>query len=228
MPYEPIDSRTPLTSSSLTVRDTSFSGRELLRLDHREHAREVRGLHAERADDLDLLETITSIGSATMPFSACVVRPICRWRPRLRRHMIELRHVVAMPSASTETWAPPPVSGMMAPVGVVLRGVHGGLGAELLRERELVVGDVDGDHARAEGGGDLDGGEPDAAAAVHGHPLARPHLRLIDEPWNDVMKRQPMLAASTKPTLSGKRTRFTSAKGTASSGRTRRRTRARA
>src|SRR5438094_179767 len=63
------------------------------------------------------LSTIRSIGSATSPCSAWVVRPIWRWRPRLRSELTEFRQVAAMPSASIDTCAPPPVRSRMAAAG---------------------------------------------------------------------------------------------------------------
>ena len=53
------------------------------------------------------------------------------------------------------------------------RGAEGG--GELERAR----GDVDRDHLRARGHGDLHGRQPDPAAAVHDHPLARCHPALL-------------------------------------------------
>src|SRR5439155_22417602 len=63
------------------------------------------------------LSTIRSIGSATSPCSAWVVRPIWRWRPRLRSELTEFRQVAAMPSASIDTCAPPRVRSRMAAAG---------------------------------------------------------------------------------------------------------------
>jgi hypothetical protein len=50
----------------------------------------------------------------------------------------------------------------------------------LFCELELVVGEVHGDHARAERVRDHDRRQPDAAAAVHGDPLAFSHPPLVD------------------------------------------------
>src|SRR5437773_4737324 len=63
------------------------------------------------------LSTIRSIGSDTSPCSAWVVRPIWRWRPRLRSELTEFRQVAAMPSASIDTCAPPRVRSRMAAAG---------------------------------------------------------------------------------------------------------------
>ena len=63
-----------------------------------------------------------------------------------------------------------------------LRDVHGGVGAEFLRLPELLVGQVDGDDVRAEGVGDVDRREADAAAAVDGHPVAGGDVHAVDQP----------------------------------------------
>ena len=42
--------------------------------------------------------------------SSSSIRPTWTWRPRLRRQRIEFAQVAALPSASSDTWAPPPVS----------------------------------------------------------------------------------------------------------------------
>ena len=70
---------------------------------------------------------------------------------------------------------------MRAAAGQLRDRVHVGdrvRGAQRPRPHQLALVDVDGDHARARGGRDHHGGEPDAAAAVHGHPLARAHARV--------------------------------------------------
>ena len=77
-----------------------------------------------------------------------------------------------MPRASTETWAPPRVRSRIAPGGVAGAGVDGGVGAEGEGVVELLLHDVDDDDAGAEGLGDEQRREADAAGAVDGEPLA--------------------------------------------------------
>ena len=64
---------------------------------------------------------------------------------------------------------------------VVFRGIDGSLCAELLRIGEFLICDVDGDHPCTQRGRNLDGGEPDTSAAVHGDPFTGMHLRLIHD-----------------------------------------------
>ena len=66
------------------------------------------------------LETMTSIGIAISPRSAPLVMPIWTCRPRRLSERIELRHVSAMPSPSTETCAPPLVISLIALAGSAL------------------------------------------------------------------------------------------------------------
>src|SRR5262249_5051700 len=149
---------------------------DLLRLDHRQHGCEVRGLHAERTDDLELLEDDHVYRERDHALLRLRGETDLEMAPALaeRQDRVEARGGNAervdgdLGAASGERHD--------GSRGVVLRGIHGGLRAELLRERELVVGDVDGDDTGAEGRGDLDGGEPDAAAPVYGDPLTCPHL----------------------------------------------------
>ena len=54
-------------------------------------------------------------------------------------------------------------------------------GAQVARQGELVVGNVDADHVGADGVGDHHRGKPDAAAAVHRDPLPGARLALVDD-----------------------------------------------
>ena len=63
-------------------------------------------------------------------------------------------------------------------VSDVAARADGHLRARPARRRQGLVGHVDADHARAQRRGDHHRRQPDAAAAVHGHPLAR--LRAAD------------------------------------------------
>ena len=99
--------------------------------------------------------------------------PTWTWRPRLRSPAIEAAQAASAPIASTLTCAPPPVSSRTsAPARAATSA------PARARRIQRVVGHVDRHDARAQPRGDHHRGEPDAAAAVHRHPLAR--LRAAD------------------------------------------------
>ena len=94
---------------------------------------------------------------------------------------MELLHVAALPSASSDTSAPRPVTSRISAGDVALvPRVDGHGGPQPLGERQHFVIDIDGDHPRLQGTGDHDRGQPHPAAAVDGDPLARPDPALRD------------------------------------------------
>ena len=113
-----------------------------------------------------------SIGSGTGPPGS---RPTWTCRPRRRRQVTESAATAGEPSASIETCAPPPVISPMAVGRAAGTRVHGRFRAELAGPRPRRGGDVDGQHARAQGRADHHRGQPHPAAAVHGQPVPGPH-----------------------------------------------------
>ena len=81
---------------------------------------------------------------------------------------IDAAHAASLPIASSETWAPPPVSSR-----IVGAERDGELGARLAGAAQRRVDDVDGDDPRARGRRDHHRRQPDPAAAVDREPLAR-------------------------------------------------------
>ena len=139
--------------------------------DRVEQRRVVAHGHAVHAGQLQLVRDHAAHrhGDAALVASS---RPTCTWRPRLRSDSTDAAQVAALPSASSATCAPPPVASTHGRRGVAGARVQGGLGAQLAREGELGGVDVDGGHARALRHGDHHRREADAAAAVHGDPVA--------------------------------------------------------
>jgi hypothetical protein len=66
--------------------------------------------------------------------------------------------------------------------GVLSGGVHAMDGPQGPRHRQFGVLDVHRNHLSAQRRGNLDGSEPNAAAAVNRDPFTRLHLGLIDDP----------------------------------------------
>ena len=156
-------------------------GPQLARLHHLQHGAEARRLHAARADDGRLLEhdqvdrqrhlaLLRLRREADLEVAAALAERVDRVpagggdAERVDRH-------VRAPAREIEDGGR----------GIALGRVHGRDRAQLLREGELLVRDVDRDHVGAERGRDLHRREPHAAAAVHRDPLACSHLRLIHE-----------------------------------------------
>ena len=163
---------------------------------------------------LSSFSTMRSIGTAISPFSAALVRPICRWRPRLRSDMIELRHVAATPSASTDTCAPPLVMLAIAPAGssfdaftvATAPSSFANASFSSVTSTAMTFAPMAVAICTAESPT-----PPQPCTATHSPGITFAWSTIA---WNEVMKRQPMLAASTKPIDSGSSTRLTSAYGT--------------
>ena len=99
--------------------------------------------------------------------------------------------------------------------GVAVAGVEGDLGAQLAREGELGGVDVDGGHARALRHGDHHRREPDAAAAVHGDPVALRRPAVHRDGRVGGHEAAAERRRRDEPERSGSRTRFSSACGSA-------------
>ena len=99
--------------------------------------------------------------------------------------------MAALPSASSETWAPPPVSSIDRLGRVARPRVDRVRRAERAGELERLGVDVDRHHGGAERAGDHHRRQADAAAAVDRDPVAGADAAVLDDAANAVMKRQP-------------------------------------
>src|SRR3954454_1255565 len=154
-----------------------------------------------------------SIGTA--PASAPRSRPTWTCRPRGRRHCTDARQVAALPRASIETCAPPPVTSRTAALGSPVRASTTD-SAPSRRASSSAAADTSTATTRA----------PRAAAIIVAasptppQPKIATHSPAATRPCAvtaryAVAKRQPRPAAVTKSSASGNGTTLPSARGTA-------------
>ncbi len=112
---------------------------------------------------------------------------------------MELKQVTGLPRASMETCAPPLLSSRISAATSCDRvRIDAGHGADVARQCQLGVVDVDGDHLGAQRLAIMMADSPtppQPCTATHWPPAIRPWSTTAR---NEVTKRQPRLAAVTK------------------------------